>query len=96
MCDYIDVPLPLFNEAAAAAVPTARRAAIRDLRRHVERYQDQIAARRAEARLGPARKAGNAQAAAFGGELDAMYGLADEIIRQLHEMEARLTKGHTS
>lgn len=96
MCDYIDVPLPLFNEAAAAAVPTARRAAIRDLRRHVERYQDQIATRRAEARLGPGRKTGNAQAAALGGELDAMYGLADEIIRQLHDMEARLTKGHTS
>ena len=86
MRDYIDVPLPLFNEAAAAAVPTARRAAIRDLRRHVERYQDQI----------PGRKTGNAQAAALGGELDAMYGLADEIIRQLHDMEAKLTKGHTS
>lgn len=96
MRDYVDVPLPLFNEAAAAAVPTARRAAIRDLRRHVELYQDKIASRRAEARLGSGWKAGDAQAAALGGELDAMYGLADEIIRQLHEMEAKLTKGHTS
>ena len=96
MRDYVVVPLPLFNEAAAAAVPTARRAAIRDLRRHVELYQDKIASRRAEARLGSGWKAGDAQAAALGGELDAMYGLADEIIRQLHEMEAKLTKGHTS